>query len=401
MAHRRARCLSVCERPSSIGPMRKILLFVVLSMCVVFARFAFAQQDPLMGSEASPTPPVSAAQPQATPLPGFGGEDGVYRILVIGDGLAGGLGNGMMRMAEADPRFEILNRFNESSGLARPEVYDWAAAIPKIVENAPVDAIVVLVGLNDRQGIRSSNARYVFKGTDWQKAYVASVDRVLASAKQVGAKIFWISLPPMENRVFDEDMQYLNGLHKTRVAAVGGNYVDVRPFFVGPDGGFVDRGPDDTGNERKLRERDGVKFMKVGNNRFGQLVLGALKTLEAGSAPPAAVAAVEPAPAVVAALPKPALPASESITVVPVPPSFGQSGLNGEDLTFRADVVRPIVKPPVSVAVRTAAQVQSTASTVPGVQALSGSRAQQLFEKGLAAPAPAGRFDDFTVPAVE
>jgi hypothetical protein len=128
-------------------------------------------------------------------------------------------------------------------------------------------------------------------------------------------------------------------------------------------------------------------------------VLGAVKTLEVGSTPPAAVA--EAAPAVVAALPTPAQPATETITVVAVPPSFGQTGLDGEDLTFRADVVQPIVKPPVSVAVRTAAQGQSIESAVLGIQALQGSRAQQLFEKGLSAPAPFGRFDDFTVPAVQ
>ncbi len=377
--------------------MRRIAAFVMALTCMVFVRAAFAQQEPLMGSEASPLPPAAVAGPEAA-SPGFGGEDGVYRILVIGDGLAGGLGNGMLRMAEADPGFEILNRFNESSGLARPEVYDWAAAIPKIVENAPVDAIVVLVGLNDRQGIRSGNIRYVFKGPDWEKAYVASVDRVLVATKQTGAKTFWVSLPPMENKVFDGDMQYLNSLHKTRVAAVGGQFVDVRPFFVGADGAFIDRGPDETGNERKLRERDGIKFMKAGNNRFGQLVLGVLKTLEAGTAPPAAVA--EAAPAVVATLPTATQPAAETMTIVAAPPSFGQTGLDGEELTFRADAVQPILNPPVSVAARTAAQGQPTGIQTTGVQALSGSRAQQLFEKGISAPAPAGRFDDFSVPAV-
>lgn len=378
--------------------MRKILFLVVAMACVFFAGIAVAQKEPLMGSEASPLPPVVVGQAQTT-APGFGGEDGIYRILVIGDGLAGGLGNGMMRMAEADPGFEILNRFNESSGLARPEVYDWAAAIPKIVENAPVDAIVVLVGLNDRQGIRDGNFRYVFKTPDWEKAYVASTDRVLAAAKQSGAKIFWISLPPMENQVFDGDMQYLNTLHRTSVAAVGGHYVDVRPFFLGPNGAYVDRGPDDTGAERKLRERDGVKFMKVGNNRFGQLVLGSIKTLEAGTAPPAAVA--DAAPAVVAALPAPTQPAAETITIVAAPPSFGQTGLDGEDITFRADAVQPNVKLPVSVAQKTAAQGQPTGAQTLGIQAQPGSRAQQLFEKGISGPAPVGRFDDFSVPEVK
>jgi uncharacterized protein len=258
---------------------------------------------------------------------------------------------------------------------------------------------VVLVGLNDRQGIRDGNIRHVFKAPEWERAYLTSVDRVLASAKAAGAKVFWISLPPMENAVFDGDMQYLNGLHRTRVAGVGGHYVDVRPFFVGPDGAFVDRGPDDTGAERKLRERDGVKFMKAGNNRLGQLVLGSIKTLEAGNAPPPVATA--PAPAVVAALPTPAQSPADTITIVAVPPSFGQTGLDGEDLTFRADVVQPNLKPPVSVAARTAAQGQSTGTQTFGVQALPGSRAQQLFENGISAPAPVGRFDDFSVPEVK
>jgi uncharacterized protein len=376
--------------------MRWLSLCVVAVVNVLLAHVGFAQQQPLMGSEALPLPPAAVGQAVVAP-PGLGSEDGVYRILVVGDSLAGGLGNGMTRMAAADSGIEVLNRFNESSGLARPEVYDWAAAIPKITESTPVDAVVVLMGVNDRQGIRDGNVRYVFKAPEWEKSYVAAVDRVLASAKQVGAKVFWISLPPMANATLDADMRYVSDLHRKQVAAAGGHFIDVRPFFVGPDGAFVDRGPDDTGNDRKLRESDGIKFMKVGNNRFGQLVLGAMKTLEAGAAATPAVAQAALPPATAA----PAVAPAESITVVAVPPSFGQAGLDGEDLTFRADVVQPIAKPPVSVAVRTAAQNQSTDNSAAGPQALPGSKAQQLFEKGVSAPAPRGRFDDFSVPAVQ
>ncbi len=349
--------------------MMRFLVWLSLVFCLLQAGLAMAQQaEPLMGSEATPAPALApTAEPVQNVAPGFGGEDGVYRILVVGDALAGGLGNGMMRMIEGDPTFEVLNRFNESSGLARPEFYDWSAAIPKIVENAPVDAVVVLVGVNDRQGIRDGNIRHVFKAPGWEKAYIAAVDRVLASAKQVNAKVFWISLPPMASASFDADMRYLSDLHRQRVAAVQGNFVDVRPFFLGPDGSFIDRGPDDLGNDRKLRERDGIKFMKVGNNRFGQLVLGAVKALEANAVAPAvAVAPADPAAtAVVAATP----PKLESIiTVVPVPPSFGQEDFDGEDLTFRADVVQPIVKPPVSVAARTAAETPAVAAAAFKVQ---------------------------------
>ena len=74
-----------------------------------------------MGSEAS----VDAVAPVVATPDGFGGADGIYRILVVGDSLAGGLGAGMARVVQDDPRYEIVNRFNELSGLARPEFYDW------------------------------------------------------------------------------------------------------------------------------------------------------------------------------------------------------------------------------------------------------------------------------------
>jgi uncharacterized protein len=383
MARLHARFLRDCVRPSSIAVMTRFAALIVFVTYVLLGRIAYAQQEPLMGSEAAPLPSQAVAGSPSN----LDGDDGVYRILVVGDGLAGGLGNGMARMAETDATIEVLNRFNESSSLARPEVYDWAAAIPKIVENVPIDAIVVLIGVNDRQGIRDGNVRHVFKAPGWESAYTASVDRVLASAKQAGAKVFWISLPPMANAVFDADMRYLSDLHRARVAAAAGHFIDVRPFFVGPDGSFIDRGPDDTGNERKLRESDGIKFMKVGNNRFGQLVLGAVKTLETEATAPAVVAAVAPKPAV-----------EDSITIVAAPPSFGQTGLDGEDLTFRADVVQPLKTPQLSVAQKTASGSQSTDNQKFGVQAFVGSKAQTLFEKGISAPAPAGRFDDFSVP---
>jgi uncharacterized protein len=92
------------------------------------------------------------------------------RVLVIGDGLAGGLGAGLSRMAEADGAFEVVNRFQEASGLARPEVYDWSVYLPNIMQGKGFTDVVILIGTNDRQEIRSSNFRYAFNSPEWTKA---------------------------------------------------------------------------------------------------------------------------------------------------------------------------------------------------------------------------------------
>jgi uncharacterized protein len=346
-----------------------------------------AAQEPLMGSEATPIPDTpTTANPD-----GFGGTDGVYRVLVVGDNLAGGLGAGMSRMVQDDPRFEIVNRFNESSGLARTEVYDWPSAIEKIVEDRPVDAVVVLVGVNDRQDIRSGNARYPFKSPDWVTGYQGNVDRLLAAVKAANALPIWVSIPPMADPVFDADMRYLSDIHSKQVAAQAGHFIDVRRYFSAPDGSYSDRGPDETGTERKLRSRDGITFYKQGNNRFGQLVLAEINKL-------AAIAPAPPAEVSTSLVVPPKTRPAVGVTIVTGSPSFGQDGLDGEQVTFRADAILPAKPAPQSVAQRTAS-VAGSQNTEVRLTAKAGSQAQSLFSNGIIADAPLGRFDDFVVPA--
>jgi uncharacterized protein len=342
---------------------------------------AQSQTEPLMGSEASPG---DAALANA----GAGGDaanaGGSYRILVVGDALAGGLGAGMSRVAES--RFEILSRFNESSGLARAEVYDWPAAIAKITSTKPVNAIVVLVGMNDRQDIREGNLRHPFKSPGWVSGYTANVDKLVAAAKAANATLYWVSVPPMADAVFDGDMRYISDIHRQRVAAGGQHYVDVRPSFLASDGTYSDRGPDETGVDRKLRSRDGVTFFKQGNNRFGQLVMGAVVALAA------------PAPAVPETATVAAAPAAQDNNAPQASrqslPQFGQEGLDGEAVVIAGEALVASATPK--------PEKQTTApagATAAALSVKAGSQAERLLRDGVSAPAPAGRFDDFSVPA--
>src|SRR5688572_19017076 len=84
---------------------------------------------------------VSLAQQQIEPLTAgrtAPPSDG-YNVFIIGDALAGGLWAGTGRVADRCPGFAVDGRFKEESGLARPEFYDWAAAVPKILERQYMD----------------------------------------------------------------------------------------------------------------------------------------------------------------------------------------------------------------------------------------------------------------------
>lgn len=322
------------------------------------------ENAPIMGSQ-------SAEEVTVQPV------DDTYRILVIGDALAGGLGAGLSRMAEPEPRFEIVNRFQEVSGIARPEVYDWTASLPKIMEGKDFDAVVILIGANDRQSIRDGDFRLAFNTPEWAAAYEAMLDRLIDVLKGAGVKIFWVGIPPMGDAKYEADMQILAALQKQEVQSKDAIYLDLRAAFLTPEGAYTDKGPDDTGEIRKLRSRDGVSFFKQGNNRFGQLALAEIKRVigdgQSESSTPVSA--------------KVDLPAAAALALAI--PMFGQSGSDGTPVTFQPD----------GKLINELSRVLSGTIVVPAISRsdiVPGSEAEKLFILGLAAQAPPGRFDDFS-----
>lgn len=348
-------------------------LLAVLTSLSVGASWAGAQEvisgKPLFGSTVSVTePPVAEGEPQ----------DDTIDILVIGDALGGGLGAGLTRMTEPEDGINVTVRFNEESGIARPELYNWSESLPKILKGKSYDAAVVMLGANDRQTIRAEELRFAFGTPEWTVAYTAQTDRILDALAQAGLKTYWVSVPPMADPEYEAAMQVILRIQKERVEAKGAVFVDIRPPFLNADGTYTDTGPDDTGTVRKLRARDGVSFFKQGNNRMGQLVLGAIKrgsTEKPDSAEPAISRSGVSEPAI----------------EEPDKPLFGQHGVLGEEVSFRPQDFDA------AVAVLVEQGVFGTGLAALQAIAQPGSAAEKLFVGGVTTAAPAGRADDFSL----
>ena len=308
----------------------------------------------------------------------------VKRVLIIGDQLAGGMGAGLARMVEGQGNIQIINRFNESSGLARPEIYDWAAAIPKMTDGKNIATAIILMGLNDRRDIKLGDKVLKFGSTEWNALYQQRVDAVIDALVAQHIQVLWMGEPPMSDPALDADMQNLTSIVQSRVAAKGATFIDLRTPLLNAQGGYTDHGPDDTGADKRLREGDGVTFLRLGNNRLGQIGLAALNS---GAAP------------MVASSPQGAMPAAPEANAAPVTPApvnngpiFGQEGM--EDLN--AVAVQGSTALTAAVEQDKVMKAAQAASSI-GIGAAPGSNAEALFTKGLAAAAPLGRFDDFSL----
>jgi hypothetical protein len=341
------------------------LLFMLLAMHFLPAK-GNAQDLPIMGSQSN------VSEGATDPI------DETYRILVIGDALAGGVGAGLSRVVEGDGQFEIANRFQEVSGIARPEVYDWSETLPKLMEDKTFNAVLVLIGSNDRQEIRKEDLRYPFNSPDWITAYNQQTDKLLAVLKNSGMKIFWIALPPMGDARYDADMRVISDLQKQRVEAAGAFFIDLRSAFLNPDGSYASRGVDVTGATRNLRDSDGIAFTKAGNTKFGTLVLDEIKRHIEGKTDLPMTTLADPPPII--------QPGATG-------PVFGSASQDGQ-FNLSTPAAAAAIGPVTSMG---APAISDT--SISSRDLMPGSSAERLYVQGIAQEAPAGRFDDYRLPA--
>ncbi|MFO1117812.1 MAG: SGNH family hydrolase [Beijerinckiaceae bacterium] len=364
-----------------------------------------AQQPPQQADVAPPPQQPEAAQPVApppvaAPLPGAR-----LSVAVVGDNLGYWLGQGLADSqadaqagAPGGARMALTRKTKDSSGLVRDDFYDWQKNLREIL-NGPekFDAVVVMIGSNDRQELRDGAGRHEPLSPRWRELYAARVDAFLAAIKEKNIPVFWVGMPIMRAEKYSSEIGQLNEIYRARVEAAGGGYVDVWDAFADENGKFSVFGPDVNGQTVKLRTSDGIHFTKPGARKLAYFTEQNMRALfdrkpadplapaPAPAPPPSASqsaapgAPPPPAPGPQAALPAPAAPAVPAAPVAPPPPP---KPLAGPILPLTA----PAIAPGGELAGAPNAQQQARANVARDA-VISGSPPQQP-----------GRADDFSWP---
>ena len=212
----------------------------------------------------SASPPTDQAPVVDTPIRVPSGEDPL-RVAVVGDSLAAGVGFYAERVFK--PFFaDVTKQGQISTGLARPDYYNWPSALKEIASVFRPDLVIVLLGENDNQSLVDPQGRLETSiGTGaWPPAYEERVERFATIATGAGAHVIWIGLPVERDEsrwVFIERQNTIYEKVADRLANVA--YLDSWDLFAKPDGGYTAYFRD--GNRVELvREDDGVHFTATG-----------------------------------------------------------------------------------------------------------------------------------------
>lgn len=194
-------------------------------------------------------------------------------VVVMGDSLADQLAQGLAdAFFEERPEVAVIKKTRGSSGLVRADFYDWPVEVPELLENEKVNAIVIMLGANDRQALRDETGQHEFRSDRWRELYAQRIDAMIAAVKTKGVPVIIVGQPSMQNARLHADMPYINEILRERAQAQGAIFVDVWDGFVNEDEAFITMGPALDGQTRRLRMSDGVHFTRVGARKLAHYV---------------------------------------------------------------------------------------------------------------------------------
>lgn len=231
---------------------------------------AVAPAGPVPLEEPAPTttvpPPTTTVSPYRT-VRAPTVEDPL-RVYVGGDSLAVGLGWSFARLGAATGLVAPIEGAEISSGLSRPDFYDWPSQIRRVVAEDDPEVIVVMFGANDAQAMQTEAGRLAFGTPEWEAEYRTRVEAVMALGSE-GRRLVWMGEPLVRSGDLDAKMQVIDRIQREAATAFANvTYVDGRTLFAAPDGVYSDRLPTGDGSDVVVRAGDGVHPNATGYDRL-------------------------------------------------------------------------------------------------------------------------------------
>ncbi|MEM1378452.1 MAG: DUF459 domain-containing protein [Pseudomonadota bacterium] len=226
---------------------------------------------------AAPQRQRAAAPPP--PEPSVEKAENARRILIVGDFVADGMGQGLEDAFADSENVLVIRRASGSSGFVRDDFYNWSSEIGPLIEETNPDIVVMQIGSNDRQVMRVDGTREKVRSDAWTEEYIRRVNAFAAQVRENNRLLVWVGAPPFKFRSMSADMLAFNELYRTAAEDVDGYFVDIWDGFVDENGGFVLTGDDIKGQKVRLRVSDGINFTKAGRRKIAFYVERQLQIL--------------------------------------------------------------------------------------------------------------------------
>lgn len=206
------------------------------------------------------------------------------RVLLIGDSnFFGPLGH-TLRKAFLRKGHHVKIRGKPSSGLARPEFFDWFAEAERLIEEFRPTLVIAMLGANDVQRITWPHLGDRVQWDEevrWRQAYAG---RYREFARFLAARVPEVVLLSPTNRGWDSARAAVTRVREVQQRAVRGlagvHWIDMFPHSSNEDGSWLRDGEGERGKRIWYRQPDRIHLTKAGGKVVGARVLEVLGKLD-------------------------------------------------------------------------------------------------------------------------
>ena len=202
--------------------------------------------------------------------------DEPLRLLVSGDFTAQVVGGSLERASEETGVVDAAVHYESASGLTRDDYFDWPAAIDEDIDEHDPEVVVVVLGVNDAQGIVLDDGTPAqLDDPRWTEEYHRRVGGLMDRLRADDRMVVWVGQPPMRDPDFAARMAALNQIYAAEAAGRPWvTFVDPAALVGGPDGAYAQTGTDAAGAPVELRQPDGIHLTPAAGDLVATHVLG-------------------------------------------------------------------------------------------------------------------------------
>lgn len=199
------------------------------------------------------------------------------RVMIIGaSSIQQELGRSLEQHFEAFDGVEVLRYGLHSTGLARPDYFDWYAKALEMKTSFQPDLVIGQFGGNDGQGLTDrETGRAVARlfTEEWDGVYAERLEAIVTLFAEDRVPVVVLGMPVMRDAYHQKKMHRINQVSEDASLRAGAYYIDTFAMTADDSGAYVTRAEVD-GRMRIIRATDGTHLTRHGSELVAEKILG-------------------------------------------------------------------------------------------------------------------------------
>lgn len=225
-----------------------------------------------VGSTAATTAtPTTTMAPTTTERSGPPTPSSPAKVYIVGDSDAGTFGPYLETLLDGTNLTDTELNYQVSSGLARPDFFDWPAELQRVLPEVAPEIVVVTFGGNDAQGLSVESGEFIVgdpvdNEQEWTAEYQERAGAVMDLLLEGDRQVIWVGIPNDDNPEVTARMAIQDQAAKAAAAERDDVvFIDTWRRFSGRDGNWAEFVIDPRDGEGKdVRADDGFHLNQTG-----------------------------------------------------------------------------------------------------------------------------------------